>query len=62
MKFKNPSFKYFWNGQTDARTSRNQYAPNFFKVGDINMQEVSQRKASGTYKDYEHVTYSHIYI
>ena len=43
MKFQNPSLKFFLNGRTDARThtrteartSRNQYAPHFFKVGGI---------------------------
>ena len=39
MKFQNPSFKFFLNGQTnkqtDGRTSRKQYAPHFFKVGGI---------------------------
>ena len=35
MKFQNPSFKIFLNGHTDARTSRKQYAPHFFKVGGI---------------------------
>ena len=38
MKFQNPSFNFFLtDGQTDEqtnrRTSRKQYAPNFFKVG-----------------------------
>ena len=39
MKFQNPSLNFFLNGrmnkQTDGRTSRKQYAPHFFKVGDI---------------------------
>ena len=35
MKFQNPSLIFFLNGRTDARTSRNQYAPHFFKVGGI---------------------------
>ena len=39
MKFQNPSLNFFLNGRTDtrmdARTSRNQYAPHFFKVGGI---------------------------
>ena len=40
MKFQNPSLNFFWtDGRTDARThtrtSRNQYAPHFFKVGCI---------------------------
>ena len=39
MKFQNPSLNFFLNGQKDARThagtSRNQYAPHFFKVGGI---------------------------
>ena len=39
MKFQNPSLNYFLNGQKDGRTnertSRNQYAPHFFKVGGI---------------------------
>ena len=35
MKFQNPSFKIFLNERTDARTSRKQYAPRFFKVGGI---------------------------
>ena len=43
MKFQNPSFKIFLKGrtdaQTDARTSRKQYAPHFFKVGGIKMVE-----------------------
>ena len=33
MKFQNPSFNFF--EQTDGRTSRNQYASHFFKVGGI---------------------------
>ena len=36
MKFQNPSLNFFMNGRTDAQTSRNQYAPHFFKVGGIN--------------------------
>ena len=39
MKFQNPSFKFFFNGRTDTRTSRKQYAPHFFKVGGIKMVE-----------------------
>ena len=35
MKFQNPSLNFFLNGWKDARTSRNQYAPHFFKVGGI---------------------------
>ena len=37
MKLQNPSLIFFeqTDGRTDARTSRNQYAPNFFKVGGI---------------------------
>ena len=39
MKFQNSSFKIFLNGWTDGQkdrgTSRNQYAPHFFKVGGI---------------------------
>ena len=34
MKFQNPSL-IFLNGWTDARTSRKQYAPHFFKVWGI---------------------------
>ena len=40
MKFQNPSLNSVLTGRTDGRTdkrtSRNQYAPNFFKVGGIN--------------------------
>ena len=39
MKFQNPSLIFFFKGRTDtrtdARTSPNQYAPHFFKVGGI---------------------------
>ena len=35
MKFQNLSLNFFLNGPTHARTSGNQYAPHFFKVGDI---------------------------
>ena len=35
MKFQNPSLNFFLNGRKDERTSRNQYAPHFFKVGGI---------------------------
>ena len=35
MKFQNPSFKMFLNGQTHGLTSQKQYAPHFFKVGGI---------------------------
>ena len=39
MKFQNPSLNFFFErteGRTDdARTSRKQYAPYFFKVGGI---------------------------
>ena len=43
MKFQNPSLNFFLNGRKDGRTdgrtdehtSRNQYAPHFFKVGGI---------------------------
>ena len=35
MKFQNPSLNSVLTGQTDERTSRNQYAPHFFKVGGI---------------------------
>ena len=39
MKFQNPSLNFILNGRTHtrthARTSRNQYAPHFFKVGGI---------------------------
>ena len=39
MKFQNPSLNFFLNGRkderTNGRTSRNQYAPHFFKVGGI---------------------------
>ena len=39
MKFQNPSLNFFLNGRKDerthVRTSRNQYAPHFFKVGCI---------------------------
>ena len=35
MKFQNPSLNSVLNGRTDERTSRNQYAPHFFKVGGI---------------------------
>ena len=37
MKFQNPSLNFFLNGgkdgRTNERTSPNQYAPYFFKVG-----------------------------
>ena len=36
MKFQNPSFNSVLTGRTDEHTSRNQYAPHFFKVGGIN--------------------------
>ena len=37
MKFQNPSLNFFFltDGRTNERTSRNQYAPHFFKVGGI---------------------------
>ena len=39
MKFQNPSLNSVLTGRTDERTnertSRNQYAPHFFKVGGI---------------------------
>ena len=39
MKFQYPSLNFFLNGRKDGRmnkrTSRNQYAPHFFKVGGI---------------------------
>ena len=39
MKFQNPSLNSDLNGRkderTNERTSRNQYAPHFFKVGGI---------------------------
>ena len=39
MKFQNPSLNSVLTGRTDGRTdertSRNQYAPHFFKVGGI---------------------------
>ena len=39
MKFQNPSLNSVLNGRkderTNERTSRNQYAPHFFKVGGI---------------------------
>ena len=44
MKFQNPSLNFFGtdgrtegrtDGWTNERTSRNQYAPHFFKVGGI---------------------------
>ena len=39
MKFQNPSLNSVLNGRKDGRanerTSRNQYAPHFFKVGGI---------------------------
>ena len=41
MKFQNPSLNSVLNGRkderTNERTSRNQYAPHFFKVGGINI-------------------------
>ena len=41
MKFQNPSLNFFLNGRkderTNGRTSLNQYAPHFFKVGGIKM-------------------------
>ena len=42
MKFQNPSLNSVLTGRTDGRTdertSRNQYAPHFFKVGGIKMK------------------------
>ena len=35
MKFQNPSLNSVLTGRTDERTSRNQYAPHFFKVGGL---------------------------
>ena len=35
MKFQNPSLNSVLNRRKDERTSRNQYAPHFFKVGGI---------------------------
>ena len=35
MKFQNPSLNSVLMGRKDERTSRNQYAPHFFKVGGI---------------------------
>ena len=37
MKFQNPSFNFFFE-RTDARISRKQYAPHFFKVGGIKIR------------------------
>ena len=51
MKFQNPSLNSVLTGRTDGRTdertSRNQYAPHFFKVGGIksNEQELEQSKS-----------------
>ena len=59
MKFQNPSLNFFLNGQTnghmdvqtDGCTSRNQYAPHFFKVGGINTdQELTQFCLRSEYK------------
>ena len=54
MKFQKPSLKFFGtDGQTDrcmdrrtdGRTSQNQYAPHFFKVGGIKRHEISVTEA-----------------
>ena len=43
MKFQNPSLNFFLNGLTkkltNGRTSRKQYAPHFFKVGGIEIND-----------------------
>ena len=48
MKFQNPSLKFSFNGPThrctDGRTSRNQYAPHFFKVGGINKKRITVKE------------------
>ena len=53
MKFQNPNFNFFertderTDAQTHGRTSRNQYAPHFFKVGGITtLCCLKHRKAS----------------
>ena len=50
MKFQNPSLNFFLNGQTHAQThariSQNQYAPHFFKVGGIKIQNKLHVKPS----------------
>ena len=46
MKFQNPSLNLFLNGRKDGRTnertSRNQYAPHFFKVRGIKRKKSIQ--------------------
>ena len=48
MKFQNPSLNSVLTGRTDGRTdertSRNQYAPHFFKVGGIN-RAITQKES-----------------
>ena len=50
MKFQNPSLNSVLTGRTDERTdertSRNQYAPHFFKVGGITKGMISLRSSA----------------
>ena len=61
MKFQNPSLIFF-NGRTDAQThawtSRNQNAPNFFKVGGIqtetNLHVTGPNRKIGSFRSKGH--------
>ena len=46
MKFQNPSLNSVLKGRKDERTSRNQYAPHFFKVGGIKTVQLLVSQAS----------------
>ena len=48
MLFQNSSLNFFFNGRTHTRTSRNQYAPHFFKVGGIKTVVLSKAEAYQT--------------
>ena len=52
MKFQNPSLNSVLNGRKDERmeerTSQNQYAPHFFKVGGINMKTFERKRVGQT--------------
>ena len=48
MKFQNPSLNSVLTGRTDKRTSRNQYAPHFFKVGGIKTCLISEPRREET--------------
>ena len=51
MKFQNPSLNSVLKGRkderTNERTSQNQYAPHFFKVGGIKSKHHSVRRSFG---------------